>query len=210
MTNEKLVGNDIDYSIVARYIPDVMNVLYDKECFDSVSFEEIRVAFRVKQMQSKSWMMRKIDSLDLVDKNSKVLVIGSWLGFTSYCLYKMGFQHITETDPDTRLEKFANRLNRRNKHFVHLSKDINDVDVSKFDLIINTSCEHIADNSWYDRIVTGTVMVLHSNNLEGYDHVNICKDVDEMKTKYPMQMLYSGELYLEQYSRFMLVGVRHT
>jgi hypothetical protein len=209
MEIEKLIGKDINYSIVARYIPDVMNVLYDKECFDAVSLEEIRDAFRIKQMQSKSWMMGKIKSLDL-DKTSNVLVIGSWLGFTSYCLNKLGFENITETDPDSRLEKVAKHLNRRNKKFVHLSEDVNNIDMSKFDLIINTSCEHIADNSWYDRIQQDAFVVLHSNNLEGYDHVNICKDVNEMITKYPMDLSYAGELYLEQYSRFMLAGFRRT
>jgi hypothetical protein len=122
----------------------------------------------------------------------------------------MGFKFITETDPDERLTTIATHLNRRNKEFKHLSLDVNDIDLTKFDLIINTSCEHIADNSWYDRIPAGTKVVLHSNNLPGYDHVNCCENLDEMIEKYPMDLEYAGGLDLEQYTRFMLVGSRCT
>jgi protein-L-isoaspartate O-methyltransferase len=207
--NEKIEGKDVNFSSVTRHIPEVMNALYDREAFSIVTLEEIRDAFRTKQMQSKAWMMNRIKELNL-DSNSRVLVVGSWLGFTSYCLFKLGFSNITETDPDSRLEKLARHLNRKNPNFVHLSEDVNSIDLNGYDLIINTSCEHIADNSWYDRIPAGTKIVLHSNNLEGYDHVNTCESVEEMSSKYPMELNFTGELNLGSYSRFMLVGNRRT
>jgi protein-L-isoaspartate O-methyltransferase len=209
MITEKIEGKDINFSQVTRHIPEVMNALYDKEAFSIVTLEEIRDAFRTKQMQSKAWMMGRIKELNL-DSKSKVLVVGSWLGFTSYCLFKLGFSNITETDPDSRLEKLARHLNRKNPNFVHLSEDVNSIDLNGYDLIINTSCEHIADNSWYDRIPAGTKIVLHSNNLEGYDHVNTCESVEVMSSKYPMELNFAGELNLGSYSRFMLVGNRRT
>lgn len=205
--HQHLTGQDIDIRFVSSQIPWVMNALYHEPAFNSVTFEEIRDAFRLKQVQSKAWMMSKLKD---VDKNSRVLVIGSWIGFTSLCLTKMGFKFITETDPDERLTAIATHLNRRNKEFKHLSLDVNDIDLSKFDLIINTSCEHIADNTWYNRIPAGTKVVLHSNNLPGYDHVNCCNDLDEMIAKYPMDLEYAGGLDLEQYTRFMLVGLQRT
>jgi len=206
---EKIEGKDVNFSSVTRHIPEVMNALYDREAFSIVTLEEIRDAFRTKQMQSKAWMMSKIKELNL-DSNSRVLVVGSWLGFTSYCLFKLGFSNITETDPDSRLEKLAIHLNRKNPNFKHLSEDVNAIDLSGYDLIINTSCEHIADNSWYERIPASAKIVLHSNNLEGYDHVNTCESVEEMSSKYPMELNFTGELNLGSYSRFMLVGNRRT
>lgn len=202
-----LTGQDIDIRFVSGQIPWVMNALYNEEAFSAVTFEEIRDAFRLKQMQSKAWMMSKLKDFD---KESRVLVIGSWLGFTSLCLTKLGYKHITETDPDSRLSVVANHLNRRNKTFKHLDLDVNDMDLSQYDIIINTSCEHIADNTWYERIPVGTKVILHSNNLPGYDHVNCCADLDEMISKYPMVLDYAGALDLEQYTRFMLMGSRCT
>jgi hypothetical protein len=162
-------NNNIDYTFVASQIPTVMNALYNEKAFESVSLQEIRDAFRVKQMQSKAWLLEQVDRFD---RSSKVLVIGSWIGFTSLCLWKMGFTNITECDPDSRLETLACHLNRFNKDFKHFSSDVNSLSMQGYDLIINTSCEHIADNTWYSEIPSTTTVILHSNNLEGYDHVN--------------------------------------
>lgn len=200
-------ADSIDYTFVASQIPSVMNALYNEQALASVDLKEIRDAFRIKQMQSKAWLLSEVDKFD---RSSRVLIIGSWLGFTSFCLWKMGFKEITECDPDSRLETLSRHLNRFNKNFHHFSCDVNALSMQNYDLIINTSCEHIADNSWYSAIPANTHVILHSNNLEGYDHVNICNSLEEMKSKYPMDVHYEGELNLEQYTRFMLSGLPRT
>lgn len=200
---ENITAKDININFVSSAIPTFMNALYDNESLESVSLEEIRDAFRLKQIQSKSWLLNKVKDFD---RDLPVLVVGSWLGFTSLCLYNLGFKNISETDPDIRLSKISNHVNRFNKNFCHYDIDINKLDTSKYKLIINTSCEHIINNIWYDNITAGTKLILHSNNLLGYDHVNICQDIEEMIDKYPMKLHYSGSLDFQNYKRFMLVG----
>jgi hypothetical protein len=197
--------NAIDISFVSSQIPLVMNSLYNDESFNAIDLREIRDAFRLKQIQSKSWLMNAVKNQNL-NLNSKILVVGSWLGFTSLCLHKLGFSNITEIDPDSRLEKFAQHLNRANKNFKHISDDVNNIDISEYHVVINTSCEHISNNTWFEKITNKTVVFLHSNNLEGYDHVNTCIDLTEMISKYPMELIYSGELDFTEWKRFMLVG----
>lgn len=204
-TNDFQTGTDIDYSFIASLIPDVMNALYNDEAFNSTNLKELRDAFRIKQMQGKSWLMSQVKNQAL-DKEANILVIGSWIGFTSWCLYKLGFSNITEVDPDSRLEPLAVWLNRFNKNFTHITDDVNNVDVSQFDVVINTSSEHILDNSWYTRIPSTALVFLHSIDLPADDHPNICRDLDDMVSKYPMNLLYSGTLDLQQYRRFMMVG----
>jgi hypothetical protein len=198
---------DVNIEFVSSLIPLVMNSLFNEESFKAVDLREIRDAFRLKQMQSKAWLINGFKEQQL-SKNSKILVIGSWLGFTSLCLHKLGYQYITEIDPDIRLEKFARYLNRFNKNFKHISDDVNNIDLTEFDVIINTSCEHILDNTWFEKIKAGSCVFLHSNNLEGYDHTNICKDLNEMVKKYPLDLLYQGELNFLDWKRFMLIGQR--
>jgi hypothetical protein len=200
---ETVEAKDIDINFVSSAIPTFMNALYDNESLKSVSLEEIRDAFRLKQIQSKSWLLDKVKEFD---KDLPLLVVGSWLGFTSLCLHNLGFKNISETDPDFRLSRISNHVNRFNKEFCHYDTDINSLDLSKYKLIINTSCEHISNNTWYKNITLGTKLVLHSNNLLGYDHINTCQDVEEMINKYPMKLYYSGSLDFQNYKRFMLVG----
>ena len=198
---------EIDYSKISAYIPEVLQAFNCKQALNACSLEEFRDAFRVNQMQCKTWL---IDNIAFVNKESKVLVIGSWLGFTSYCLYKMGFKHITETDPDARLEFISNTINGINENFIHLNKDVNAIDISKYDLIINTSCEHILDNSWFSSIKPGAIVVLQSTNFKCDDHVNTVESIDEMKQIYNMRILYEDELKLNDiFTRFMLIGVKN-
>lgn len=204
MINDAADLSIINYAFAAKLIPDVMNALYKDEAFNATSLEEIRDAFRVKQLQGKSWLLDKIQEHS--NPSDKILIIGSWIGFTSYCLFKMGYTNITEVDPDARLEPLAKHLNRFNPGFTHITDDINNVDVSRYNVVINTSCEHILDNSWYDRIPAGTRLFLHSIDYPSWDHINLCKDVQDMADKYPMDLRYSGTLNLGQYNRFMLVG----
>ena len=76
-------------------------------------------------------------------------------------------------------------------------------------LIINTSCEHM-DNTWFENIPSGRVVVLQTNDyFANEQHSNCCKDLAEAKAKYPMQsIMYEGELDTHLYNRFMLIGVK--
>lgn len=197
---------DIDYSTIAAHIPHVMQMLYIDSILESTSLVEIRDAFRVNQMQSKAWML---DQLKDTDRNAKILVVGSWFGFTSYCLFKMGFTRIIEVDPDSRFRQMSGCINRENHNLGIYCADVNDIDVSTYDIIINTSCEHISNNSWFDQISPGTLVILQSTNFAYTDHINIVSDIGDMKSKYPLNYTYEGELkFNDKFTRFMLCGTK--
>jgi hypothetical protein len=80
------------------------------------------------------------------------------------------------------------------------------------DLIINTSAEHFHED-WYHKFMnrpleTDPLFVIQSNNLRDIpDHINSVWSLSEMKKKFPMSRLeYEGELQLQGYKRFMLIG----
>lgn len=196
--------DSIDYSRWCQYIPDVIQPLYDDEILKSVTLTEIRDAFRPNQMQGKAWLFEQLIE---VNRNAKIMVIGSWLGFTSYCLYKAGFKFITETDPDARLTRIATRLNSPNPDFIHLQKDVNNIDLSTYDLVISTSCEHIGNNSWFNTIRPGAVVALQSTNLKWHDHVNTVDSVDEFKNQFKLDYQYADEMVFNpMFTRYMIVG----
>jgi len=77
--------------------------------------------------------------------------------------------------------------------------------------IINTSCEHIKNfNDWYDKIPSGKLVVLQSNNyFEVDDHVNCVNNPVEFAKQTPMaEVLYQGALDLPKYTRFMRIGYK--
>ena len=208
MKTEYIKGADLDHSRVASYIPEVMNALYDSASFESTSLTEMRDAFRMKQIQGKTWLLNSGLLDHCSDKSKKVLVVGSWFGFTSFCLHKLGFSNVTEVDPDGRLEHFAKHLNRFNKQYMHITADINTIDLSSYDIIINPSGEHIVDNAWFDNIKSDATVIIHSTDYPAIDHVNTCQQQSELLIKYNMNPIFLGTLDLQTYKRFMIVGLK--
>ena len=77
------------------------------------------------------------------------------------------------------------------------------------DLVINTSCEHLAEfGRWYERIPAGKRLVLQSNDYFACDqHVNCVPDLDAFRAQAPLRdVLFAGERRMRRYVRFMLIG----
>lgn len=77
------------------------------------------------------------------------------------------------------------------------------------DVIVNTSCEHLLNFSrWWKMIPKGMLCALQSNNFhDGEGHVNVIESLKEfeLETNFS-QVLYSGELDLKKYTRYMIIG----
>jgi len=87
---------------------------------------------------------------------------------------------------------------------------MHDFDYTKVDTVINTSCEHVENfSNWYDKVPQGRLVVLQSNNYFEHDeHINCVDSLEEFKKQCPMDIVFSGELELPLYKRFMLIGYK--
>ena len=77
------------------------------------------------------------------------------------------------------------------------------------DTFINTSCEHIKNfTNWFKLLLPVKLVALQSNNyFEIKDHINCVNSLDEFKQQAPLNnIIYEGELELEKYTRYMLIG----
>ncbi|MBZ0216578.1 MAG: hypothetical protein K8F25_08500, partial [Fimbriimonadaceae bacterium] len=90
--------------------------------------------------------------------------------------------------------------------------DLDYADVSERPgLIINTSCEHIADLAgWLDLIPAGTPLLMQSNNMfDEPSHINCVENEDAFEAQANLaEILFKGALPLKKYTRFMLIGRR--
>jgi len=148
---------------------------------------------------------------------------------------KCNIDKIRSFDIDESCLQIADTINRNQVKedwkFKSITQDIMDIDYNKHEwqiwsntnnrmnypitdtpnTIINTSCEHIENfEEWYAKIPSGKLVILQSNNFfEVDEHVNCVNDINEFKRMSPMNtVLYSGELQLPKYYRFMLIGYR--
>ena len=195
----------IDIKRISSYIPSYLDCLYDTNVFNTITKTTLRDAFHYNQVLSKAWLLEEFLRYE-IKKDASILVIGSWIGFTTFSLVKNGYTNIKEIDMDPVMAYLSGKVNYKLNNFHYLG-DVNLLsNINTFDIIINTSCEHIADNSWFGRIKNDAMIFLQSNNFNCPDHVNICKDLTEMITKYPMTLIYQDTLVLNVLNRFMLIG----
>ena len=173
-------------------------------------------ALNRNQVTSKKWL---IDALfDVTDGNlGRVCVLGGWYGVLSAMLLhdsRFRIEAAKSVDIDAGCTEIAESLNRTHVEsgaFTALTADMYALDFedAPYDLIINTSCEHVTDiGGLLDRIPQGTILALQSNNYYGIEgHVNCVDDLEAFKDQAPMaEVMFEGGLELPNYTRFMIIG----
>lgn len=143
----------------------------------------------------------KIRSFDLDPSTVDIAEIFNKPWFVDQWKFKAIVEDIVNIDFNEHTWQFWSNANNR------MSKPISD----NPDTIINTSCEHIENfDEWYAKIPTGKLVILQTNNyVEVKEHVNCSTDLDAFKKQAPMTTeLYSGELLLPKYKRFMRIGYK--
>lgn len=191
-------------------------------------------AYSRGQVQSKIWLATELDKIKL--DNPNILILAGWYGqLVNYFNFDYNKIRIVDMDREAcefsdmifnldKLDNFKVKAVNRDIYSLVVQKTGFVLPVEEFkskktheekflpDIIINTSAEHM-DDAWYNQIrfkelESDPVVVIQSNNLfDVPEHINCVHSVDHMLKKFPMrEVLYSGELQLKGYKRFMLIG----
>jgi hypothetical protein len=183
----------------------------------------IGAALNKNQIASKMWLVDAL--LDSAGPAfPRVLSLGGWVGVLGAMLLhdpRFTIGGIVSIDIDPRCAPIAESINATHVgagRFAARTADMLDLhygaggDASggdRFDVVVNSSCEHLADfAAWYDRIPTGQLLVLQSNDYFACrEHVNCVADLAAFRAQAPMgQLLFAGQRPMRHYMRFMLIG----
>ena len=168
-------------------------------------------AFWSGQMKSKEWL---IDNLEpFVTKPSRIEIHGGWVGVLASMIFqsKIPARYIASVDIDPLCQHVAtmmNKIEEQDGKFKAITGDMCTVPVHG-DIIINTSCEHITQeqyNIWLGRMPINSLLVLQSNNYKIAEHVRLAESVDDFAEQCKIKVLWQGELQLQLYKRFMIIG----
>jgi hypothetical protein len=165
------------------------------------------------QLYSKLWIINELKRLDLNLGNVGLLC--GWYAVIANMLFEnFNIDSIKSYDIDMSCIKIADELNIQhvinNGKFQAITDNINKINLDQFQTIINLSCEHLLDDTWYLNIQPNTLVILQSNNFTKIeDHVDCVEDEDELILKYPMkELFYWGKINLNDYDRFMIIGIK--
>ena len=182
------------------------------------------------QVKSKLWLVTELAKV-VEGPIGNVVFYGGWYNFNAHFLFDMfDVNKIYSIDMDSNVVDPCNELYRYEKEqekfkavTANVNKDVtwqgkkmsvydkvaNKNITEQINVVINTSCEHM-DNTWFDNLPKDTFVILHQNDyFDNPQHSNCCKDIEDVKSKYPMQnIFYEGELDTHLYNRFMLIGIK--
>ena len=169
-------------------------------------------AFWSGQLKSKEWLISNLQKH--VNRFVTVDIHGGWVGVLASMLFQseVPVLNIRSIDIDPSCEPIANMMNKAEEmvgKFRAVTADMCSIR-SDADVIINTSCEHITQDQydlWISGVPYNSLLVLQSNNYNIPEHVRIAKNLEEFKTQCgDVDILWSGELILPAYTRFMIIG----
>lgn len=169
-------------------------------------------AFWSGQLKSKEWLITNLRKN--VNKFVSIDIHGGWVGVLASMLFQSDIYitNIRSVDIDPTCEPIATMMNKKEEmagKFRAITADMCAIR-SDADVIINTSCEHITQDQfelWKSGIPYNSLLVLQSNNYDIPEHVRTAQNLDEFVEQCDLRtVLWTGELELPLYKRFMVIG----
>ena len=182
--------------------------------------QQLLDALSYTQFESKFKLIGYLYNTNILTKDTNITVLGCWFNIILASLLHKDVKVITGYDMDDSVIRVAKRLfkNYDNVNFFTMDvfKNFKDI-MSKSNLIINTSCEHMAPmNSWpwWDKIKENTYVALQSHNIKNINgHINCVDSLKEFKNQMPKQLkiIYSDTLNEKERDgkRFTIIGIKN-
>jgi hypothetical protein len=182
-------------------------------------------AFSSGQISSKLWLCKELENLG-IDRPMITWIYGGWYGISAMLLFSRGcfpIKHIRNFDMDPNCAAVADILLEnwvwQAWKFKAFTADCNQLSVldGKYgpppDLIINTSTEHFTSSAWFDKIPSGTLVALQSNNMPHDDHHSCMSTEDDIVDAFPLSTIsYTGSLEFDypswSFTRYMMIGMK--
>jgi hypothetical protein len=192
---------------------DIEHVLFWMDAIrNSKNPQRTLESFWKGQIRSKVWL---IDNLRKhVNQVVSIDIHGGWNGVLASMLFQSDVfvTNIRNIDINPECEEIANTINKIEEtvgKFKHVTADMCCIR-SDADVIINTSCEHITQEDydlWLSGIPQSSLLVLQSNNYIIDEHVRPHANLEEFVNTCGLEkILFSGELVLPLYTRYMIIG----
>ncbi len=194
----------------------------------------IKDAYSRGQLHSKKWLVSEVEKIGM--HLGTVFLCAGWYGTLATMFFeseKIHLDKIRSFDIDPTCWRIAESINKpwvmSEWKFKATTQDIHSINFNEYtyktlrsdkterelfdkpNTVINTSCEHIENwQEWWNKIPNGKLCILQSNDyFELPEHINCVKDVSNFKSIAPMATyLYTGELMLGKYTRYMLIGIK--
>lgn len=191
---------------------DLEHVLYWMDAIRNSSDPKRTLeSFWKGQIKSKQWLIDNIRTY--IQEPVSIDIHGGWNGVLASMLFQSGIpiSNIRSVDIDPSCEDTANTINKLEEiagKFRAVTADMCAIR-SDAEVIINTSCEHIAQDEydlWLSGVPYNSLIVVQSNNYDIKEHVRTAVDLADFINQSQLNILFAGQLDLPLYTRYMIIG----
>jgi hypothetical protein len=195
----------IDIQFLYKIIFPFINASYSTH---SISLDKVRDALSEGQLLSK---IKCLELLPDISKFNSIALLGGWHGLLAKMLFEYSTSNFNIHTKITNIDLNEKALSMsqaiiHNEGYNVVCADATQYDLSQFDLIINTSSEHMPD-TWFDNIAKGSHVLVQSTDFKHLEHINSVYDLDTLSKKFKMtKILYQSEDNFNVYKRFTIYG----
>ena len=171
-------------------------------------------SFSPNQFKSKLNLINHIESLDILNKNSEIVIFGCWYGSILIPAFYNKVKRITGIDINAQvISRNKYNLYPEFKKLDFITGDVfewaaDSSRIKKTDLIINASCENMKSMNEL-QLDTNAYFAFQSNNMyDIHDSVNCVKSMDEFRKQLPnnTKILIEDKVPDDRGTRFTLIG----
>ena len=170
-------------------------------------------SFSPNQFKSKLTLINHIKDLNILNKDSEIVIFGSWYGSILVPAFYNDVKKITAIDLDPKVISKAKYKIFKDYNVDFITKDVFDwaPDSSRIkntDLIINTSCEHMPSMKKLE-LDTNAYFAFTSNNMYDIEgHINCVSSIEEFKWQLPdnAKVIKEDRIVDDRGTRFILIG----
>ena len=170
-------------------------------------------SFSPNQFKSKLTLINHIKDLNILNKDSEIVIFGSWYGSILIPAFYNDVKKITAIDLDPKVISKAKYKIFKDYNVDFITKDVFDwaPDSSRIkntDLIINTSCEHMPSMKKLE-LDTNAYFAFTSNNMYDIEgHINCVSSIEEFKYQLPdnAKVMIEDRIVDDRGTRFILIG----
>ncbi len=178
------------------------------------------------QMRSKLWLCNLLEK-DFCNQTKpiEIWIMGSWYGLLAQFLLvreRLDIKRIRLFDIDPNVVRVSEKMLSpwiiENKiEIIHHQMDCTQIPTSLWnsrpDVVINTSCEHFQNESWFS-FPKGIQFYIQSTNMDHPTHINRALNLEDFKNRLGGVTKVNHALTLEfrypnfQFDRFMIAGIK--
>jgi hypothetical protein len=173
--------------------------------------------FWSSQLTSKEWLVSS--AINHINKNTAgtIYVFGGWYGIIAQLLAEQ-FRvcSIISIDIDSECEYYGNQLKLPEDNITFVTMDMGSWNIYSTDaaLVINTSTEHISQNtynSWVSQVPNNVLTVLQGNDFFSCsEHVRCSPTLEDFKKMNPLdKYILQGSLNCQTFTRWMTIGYKN-